>query len=507
MIIGLENELFVGMSVPCTQAEKRALISTIVSGVKAFTTSVTNQEPGHPLPGLMTANGSRIYQDIGDFLEIASPEVRTPLEVLEYQRANEILLLRALINVAPKRGINPAHVKLIRAVTDYNGHYCGMHINISTHNNDTASLVEYLVPFLVTRFYSLAGGFSTSGFIMSQKNSAVKTVSSEDTRENRGIVNLKNEPLASSALKRIHLTHQDACMSEVSTFLSVGCTALVVKMLDDGVCIGPAYSLLNPVKALKQLDTDFGWTMPLELASGLTASALTIQKHFLNAAEVYSKKQGELWMKEVVNRWRWAVDRLQIQGPKGLSHALDPYIKMRLYSNHLKKRGMAFEEFSHWSNPVTMVKPYLIGKPKRDVRNYLKERMPAISFHFLDEHMNQNKLNWSDMLKAKKLYNEMIALDLMYHDISTRGIYFRLRKTEIIDSQLIDLLRLNRALRQPPQDTRACARSKAIQEASREQGTVANWTEVKNANRRAYFPDPLVSTFTWQPLKPARLRK
>lgn len=502
MVIGLENELSAGVSSSHTQAEKKQLVSGIVNGVKEIITAVPCQEAGVPLPGFMLSNGSRIYQDVGDYLESATPEVRTPIEAVVYQRANELLLLKAVSTAAPRLHINPAHVKLVRAVTDHAGHYRGMHINVSARNYDAAALVEHLTPFLITRFYACAGSFGSSGFVMSQKNSAIKTVASKDTRENRGILNLKNEPLATSNYKRIHLTFGDATMSELSTFLSVGCTALAVKMLDDGVCVGPSYTLLDPVGALKQLDVDFNWTTVLRLASGLTASPIQIQEHYLKAAEVYSEHNSELWIKEVVKRWRWAINTLCAQGPKGLSRTLDPYIKLKLYSKYLEQDSMTLKEFSQWCASVAMVKHYFNGRPKRDIRNYLKERMPAVSFYFLEDNISRNKLNWANLPRAIALYNKMIALDIMFHDInSEHGIYFRLRDTGMVDSQLVDSFRLHEAMCQPPRDTRAYARGNAIREAASERGTVANWTEVKNANRRANLFDPLVATHTWQELK------
>ena len=507
MVIGLENELSVGISGLYTQVDRKSLVSSIVNCVKEIVIAVPSQETGVPLPGFMLSNGSKIYQDIGDYVESATPEVRTPIEALVYQRANELVLLKALLKAAQRIHVDPTYAKLVRAVTDNAGHYCGMHVNISARNFDAAALVENLTPFLVTRFYACAGGFRPSGLVMSQKNSSIKTVASKDTRENRGIVNLKNEPLATSPYKRIHITHGDACMSELSTFLSVGCTALVVKMLDDGVCVGPSYTLLDPIDALKQLDNDFHWTSTLQLASGFMTTAIEIQEHYLNVAEAYVQNRDEYWMTEVVRRWRWAVDMLRAQGPVGLSKTLDPYIKLTMYSKYLTKEGLTLKEFSQWCAPITLAKPYFKGKHRNDIRGWLREQMPYTSFYFLEDRMNYNRFEWSDLPKAIATYNKLLALDTMFHDISEQGGYFRMRDAGIVDSQLIDNTQLDRAMQQPPLDTRAYARGNAIRESASTSGTVANWTEVRNANKRTNFFDPLSITHTWTQLKPTRPRR
>ena len=479
----------------------------IVNTVKEVTTAVPCQEGTAAPSGFMLANGSKIYKDFGEYVESTTPEVRTPLEALIYQRANELILQTAVAKITARQHVNPADIKLIRSVTDYNGHYRGMHINISTKNENAGALIECLTPFLVTRFYACAGGFGPAGFMMSQKNNAIKVMASNDTRENRGIVDLKNEPLAGSPYKRIHITHGDACMSELSTYLSVACTSLVVKMLDSGACVGPIYSLLDPVNALRQCDTDFKWTKDLQLTSGLTASPMEIQRHYLKAAENFSQKQGEPWMEETIRLWKWVLDTLQTKGPAGLSFKLDPYIKIKLYSKHLQANGLAFKEFSIWCAPVTAARPFIGGKIHRDIKGYLKERMPAVEYYFLDENLFRNRLEWHDLPKASRLFDKLVALDMTYHDVTNQGLYFRLIDAGILDFKLIDFNRVKNAINQAPCDTRAFARSNAIKEAVNETGTVANWTEVRNNTRRASLTDPLLTTYTWQFIRQTDLKK
>lgn len=508
MIIGLENELSVSACGGYTKLSRKQLIGEILNNLKSVVPAVPSREGAPSPPGFMLANGSRIYQDVGDYLEIAGPEVRTPIEALLYQRANEVLLLMVLQRISRSLSIDPKSVMIVRASTDYNGHYRGTHVNVTARNYDADLLVEHLTPFLVTRFYAYAGGFGPGGFVVSQKNSAIKTVASKDTREQRGIVNLKHEPLADSTYKRIHITHGEACMSDLANLLSVGCTALVVKMLDDGACVGPSYTLADPIRTLRELDTDFNWSKPLELASGLAATPLEIQQHYLNASDTYAQKHDELWMKQVVENWRWAVDTLGSQGPAGLSRVLDPYIKLKLYSSHLRKNGITLRQFSQWSTAAAMTKPYFDDKTRKDTRNYLRERMPGVSFGFVQEHINRCQLDWRFLPRAIHLYNEMVSLDLGFHDIdANRGLYFRLRDTGVVDSRLIEDSQLSEAMRCPPSNTRAYARGRAIREAAFEEGTVANWQEVKNANRRAYFGDPLSTTYSWQPLKSPGAKK
>jgi hypothetical protein len=499
MIIGTESEYLLCLESSCAVDEKKNLSSAIVDNIKNIMPAVPNQEPGFTQIGLMTANGSRFYQD-ADCIEIATPEVKTPIDALTYQKGNELVLQQALAKATQKHG-SMKNAKIIRASTDYHGHFRGFHINISCQNWEATALVEHLVPFLVTRFYSCAGSFGPLGFVMSQKHNSVVTVISADARTNRAIVNLKQEPLSATS-KRMHITHGDACMSDLSNYLSIGATALVVRMLDDGTCIGPAYKLMDPIKALKILDLDFPWTAPLPLVSGLYAGALEIQKHYLAAAAIYVKGHDERWMKEVVWHWQKIIQTLETKGPDGLSQLLDPYIKLRFYSKFLQQTGITLSEFSCWCYPVAVAKSFIGKEPVRDVRALLFEKMPCMDFLFLDDHMRRHNLNWSELPQAITLHNKMLALDIMFHDISSDGIYHRLSETAAIDSQakLTNPSEVNIAVQQPPTGTRAQARGKAICEVVAENGAVANWTQVCSTNRQTLLLDPHSAEYTWKQL-------
>lgn len=502
-VMGLECEL--NLAAPGLHAPARKQMSVALVGrVKELVPAVPNVE-GLALPGVMTGNGSRIYLDAGDLIEIATPEVVTPLEAVIYLRANELILLELLPKVSQAFEAGHTRVKLIRCATSYDGHYRGMHVNVSTSNGDVVSLVEHLVPFLVTRFYACAGGIGPSGFTVSQKHAAVKTIVSPDARQKRGIIHVKNEPLSGSRNRRIHITHGDITMTTMSTYLTLGCTALVIRMLDDGVCVGPAFKLLDPIAALRSIDVDYSWNSPLPLATGLQATPLEIQEHYLRAAERYTARAGSPWMRNVAQHWRMAVDVLRAEGPRGLARDLDACVKMTLYDTFLRHRGITLRRFSQLCGPAAAARPYLRDAPERGMREYLRDRLPAVRFAFLEERMERSDLDWADLPRAISLYEKMIALDLLYHDISESGLFAKLCRSGVIDT-LVEPNEVRAAMRQPPCDTRAKARGQAIAETASESGVNANWLQVQTASRRAAFPDPTSTVLTWAEQKKKKTR-
>lgn len=504
MILGTETELSLAINRATTTDEKALIASEIIANIPLITKSIKNYDFNRLSPGFMTSNGSRFYLDTGNYLEIATPEVRTPMEAIIYQKANESIILNALSDVTSRRDLKNS--KLIKASTDYENHFRGFHVNIMTSKLDINLLVEFLIPFLISRFYSCSGGFGAAGFQMTQKHRAIEYLTSTDPRQKRSIVDLRNESLSEQPFKRIHITHGENCMSDLCNFLSIGATALVIRMLDEGAMVGLVYKLLNPLKALEQLDTDYFWNKPLKLVSGHYATPLEIQEHYLKAAEVFASKKSETWMTMLVNLWREVLEILKKNGPFGLSQLLDPYIKLQLVSLFLKDHGISLNEFSMWCRPVILAKSYLKADYKIDIRGYLHERMPYTEFQFLEDQIKFNFFDWSDLPRFMILYNKILMLDILFHDIDPSGLFSLLCRSNFVDikAQLVKKEDIAKAVYQAPQDTRAKARSQAIIDVCRDDKAIGTWEKITCGNRQTLFRNPLSNGFVWH--DPTKLR-
>jgi hypothetical protein len=494
-LCGLENELILGTRSPRWRDQRRTLATAIVSELGKVVPCVPTHGMPPQTPSVFLGNGGRVYVD-GAFLESATPEVRTPEQAVAYQRAGELLLLRSLPQAARTSRIPLNEISLTRSVTDYAGHFCGQHVNVLLRRHSAEELVGLLVPFLVTRFYAAAGGWGPTGFVMTQKTEAVRCVASPDTRTNRGIVSTRRENLASGPYRRVHLTHGDAVMSEMGTYLTVGCTMLVLKMLDECVCVGGAVKLEDPLGALRLLDRDPTWTTPLRLACGLEVSALDIQEHYLAAAERYSSRPCEHWLRETVKHWRWALDCLRAS-PARLARSLDPWIKMATYHRILSREGMTMREFADWCAALSVLRPHMHGtpRPERDVRGHLRDALPSVTFMLVDERVQRCGLSWSDLPRAHALWAEMLATDLRYHSIADDGLHHALLHRGAVNSRVVTDAAIAAAMTNPPGGTRAAIRGDAIsKEAGRAQ---ASWSLVVARDRQMRLDDPFAETGTW----------
>ena len=101
--------------------------------------------------------------------------------------------------------------------------------------------MRHLVPFFVTRQVVCGAGRvglgqdgRTAGFQISQRADFFEVEVGLETTLKRPIVNTRDEPHADAdRYRRLHVIIGDANLSEISTYLKVGTTALVLAMIED----------------------------------------------------------------------------------------------------------------------------------------------------------------------------------------------------------------------------------------------------------------------------------
>lgn len=500
-IMAMENELVLRASKPALSNQTQQMVQAIIPTIQAQGACIPFAEISNRPCGVMLASSTRLYVDVSNLVENATAETTNPTDLVAHQRAGERHLLNALPAALQRCGLQRDAAFLHRIVLDYCGHFCGAHLNVSTQCLGPADIVPYIVPFIVTRYYACAGGWSPTGFVMSQKGRAMHTTASQDTRDKRAIVHLKDEPHAAAPHKRIHLTSADATMSELGTYLTAGCTALILHMLDAGVCVGPAMTLLDPIAALRQLDTDLFWSRPLPLKCGAYATPLEIQLHYLLAAEAYTSGTCAPWMKQVVSLWRETLKLLR-NAPGQLTTRLDPFIKLRLYAKALATQGLSMDDFTKWCGVVAQLAPHIDAQPipRRNAREFLRERLPYVPFLFLEERIKRRHLSWSDIPRAFALWHAMLDMDHAYHRIDDQGLYWKLRASGAVDSHIVTEEQIAHAMEHGPRDTRARPREAAIRDLLLGEKGFANWSSIWSATRRMNLPDPHAGEGRWEPI-------
>jgi hypothetical protein len=193
----------------------------------------------------------------------------------------------------------------------------------------------------------------------------------------------------------------DANMCEIATYLKVGTTALVLKMIEDDF-ITDDFTLSEPVRALKTVSHDTNLKSNIELSDGRRITAIELQWEYLRLAKKYAQDNevNEVEL-DVLERWESVLDRLDAD-PMSLERELDWVAKLQL----------------------------------------------------MHAYRDRDSLEW-DSPKLK-------MIDLQWHDVrQEKGLYYKLLASGKIE-QLVDEAEIAYAVDNPPVDTRAYFRGECL---------------------------------------------
>ena len=155
-----------------------------------------------------------------------------------------------------------------------------------------------------------------------------------ETTLKRPIVNTRDEPHADpQKYRRLHVIVGDANLCEVSTFLKVGTTAIVLSMIEDGF-VDKDLTIMGPVAAMRTVSHDPTCHALVELADGGHCTAVEMQWEFLRLARKYADDVGlescggEALGGLVLDRWEATLADLE-RDPMLLAGQLDWVTKYR----------------------------------------------------------------------------------------------------------------------------------------------------------------------------------
>ena len=205
-------------------------------------------------------NGARLYLDVGSHPEYATPECDSIHDVVVHDKAGERILEQLLTSAENRladEGIN-GDIYLFKNNTDSAGNSYGCHENYLTgRNQELAHYTNTLIPFLVTRqIYAGAGKVLQTArgamFCISQRAEHIWEGTSSATTRSRPIINTRDEPHADAErYRRLHVIVGDSNMSEYATFLKIGTTAILLRMLEEPNVIMRDMTLENPIRAIR----------------------------------------------------------------------------------------------------------------------------------------------------------------------------------------------------------------------------------------------------------------
>ena len=267
-IFGLENEY----GVTCTLRGQRRLSPDEVARY-LFRRVVSWGRSSN----VFLENGARLYLDVGSHPEYATPECDSIEDLVAHDKAGE-RILESLLSSAEQRlreeGIRGI-VYLFKNNTDSAGNSYGCHENyLTSRRDDFGHYAEVLIPFFVSRqIYAGAGKVLNTArgatYCISQRAEHIWEGVSSATTRSRPIINTRDEPHADAErFRRLHVIVGDSNMSEYATFLKMGTTSILLRMLEDPGVVLRDMTLDNPIRAIREISHDITCKRRVRLENG-----------------------------------------------------------------------------------------------------------------------------------------------------------------------------------------------------------------------------------------------
>lgn len=366
--------------------------------------------------GLYFANGSRLYMDAGRHPEFCTPECRSPEELVRWQLAGE-QMLATLVEELMK--LRPDHsVALFRCNVDYGGTHntWGCHESYQ-HRSSEEQMSKHLIPHLVSRIvYCGAGGLNNrvekSEFLISPRVPHLLHAVGADSQGKRSLYHTKNEPLGGDGFSRLHLICGESNCSQLATYLKFGTTALIVRLIDAGVCRGDELQFHRPLQAMKKFARNPDCRAKCRVRKSRRLTAVEIQREYLAMVEEHLNADFMPdWAPRVCERWRDVLDKLETD-PSSLSTSLDWTIKHALFEDRIARSSSS----------------------------------------------------WADLTTGVGLGAELCEIDTRFGQLGQPGLFHQLDQAGVLDHRLPELGSVEDAISAPPPGGRAEVRGRAIRE-------------------------------------------
>jgi proteasome accessory factor A len=384
-------------------------------------TQLTDEDLG--LANVILTNGARLYVDHAH-PEYSTPECTNPLDIVKWDKAGELVALDACRFASVP---SDADIVLYKNNTDNKGASYGSHENyLMRRSTPFGDIVRHLTPFFVSRQVITGAGRvgigqdgRGDGFQLTSRADFFEVEVGLETTLKRPIINTRDEPHADpEKYRRLHVIIGDANLAEISTYLKVGMTSLVLAMIEDRY-LTTDLSVRQPVMSLRAVSHDPTLGHLLEV-DGRTLTAVQLQWEYFHQATAYVADRygddADVQTRDVLARWESVLTRLE-RDPMECATELDWVAKLKLLNSYRDRDGL------EWNDA---------------------------KLHLID-------LQYSDLRPEKGLYNRLVKL----------GQIERLLDDEAVIAAMHD----------PPEDTRAYFRGRCLDKYS-DSIAAASWDSV-----------------------------
>ena len=413
--------------------------------------------PGVHRNGIFLGNGSFFYRDAangGAHLELATGEVTNPRDAVRMIEAGHCILKRFLNGWKAENSF-VKEARFFRHSFDYLGNQSwATHMSIMT-STSRERIEAGLLPHLVSKVVlGGSGGFKpqTDGnieFCLSPRLYTFSRLDGGDTQGERALIGEKGSNHCSEGFSRLHLIGFESLCCHLGRYLDAGATMLIMKMMDAGVDPASELQLRDPLCILRTFAMDPSCRQQVSVGRGRKLTATQIQRVYLEVTCAYlGASWMPVWAGEFCGLWRDTLERIELGAPESVADRLDWALKYTLFKAHADRHAAG-----SWS---------------------------ACRAQLMELDMRYGQFGGDD----SSIFEQLEASGLVSHRIPG-----------------VDDASIQRAVEEPPQDTRAKARCEGIRQVREalHQGR-ATWASVFDQTNRTWMDlsNPFSMDAPWQ---------
>jgi len=508
-LFGVETEY--GLAAPGPEADRRrnaAVAGELVEEIRRWLPSL----PAEGKAGAFVASegfAGVVYLD-RDHLEVATNEADDPLDVVRFTLAGHCMVEQAIARRYPDPARRPT--VFVSSVCLTNRVSFGCHENYLYRADASVSDPrDLLIPHLSTRtVFSGSGGLDPSpgvSFVISPRALFLVVPRSTSSMKGRGIADDVEEPLRATQYRRFHVLAGDPVLAEIPGYLKVGSTALVLELTQAGVCPRESVALADPVAAMHAIARDPSCRLEVALANGGSASAVTIQRRFLEAAQAHLDAP---WMPTfaaaVCREWRRVLDMLD-RDPAAACTVLDWAIKREIFGRVLARHQMDWTAMAAWTDALRALwarlrpgdSPEALPPPEVLLEPRARRRARAAGAVAV---FKARGLAWTDLPRFLECRRALFESDIRFGELSDKSLFRQLDRAGVLNHHVvgIDGLDIDRANAPPPATGRARVRGEAIQRLAGGRPFICDWDRICDPSSGAWFDltDPLDPAAQWR---------
>jgi len=246
----------------------------------------------------MLSNGGRLYVDVGQHVEYATPEDTSFMGTVANEIAGENILYDAAETLRNDGVFR--NVLLSKRVVDdelktwgYHMSFCADAEKLRIDVNGLRPLGAHLATLnVLTGAGAVIPTRSGAEFVVSQKTLNLNCDFSQSSHQNyQPLISLRSEALADPELfSRVHISSMDANMSPWATWIKLGTTSIIIRMMEEGF-LRPIELEGQMFETALQVAHDPNLESKTTLEGGKTIRPIDIQMRLLAQAKRFAKTE------------------------------------------------------------------------------------------------------------------------------------------------------------------------------------------------------------------------